>query len=262
MRNKNFILGGIAFLEVMFLAAGNCGRTMTVDAASSGKSSEQPTAQEQLNVIESQKEVWGKQDEMYSYSLSYMVADLDQDGYLEIIASSVSGTGLYTTSEFYEVNRAGNKTECCSYDVPEGDSEADLSFSDSVPYYYDSSSNTYYYIFTDTVSASASENYVSTIAVSMKDGVVTTKALGTKETVFTNSDPVVTFYKSDGTVITEQEYDALADEVFSGMEKGEAEFGWFCPYNSDMNARNAAELSDDKLLEQLSVSWNKFYVSR
>lgn len=264
MNKKRWTLSCTAVLCTALLAgcSTSCPSGGSTAEPSSSNDSQPLSVEAQLQLILEQKNVWGQLDEDYSDDLSYMVSDLDQDGLLEIVSASISGTGLYTTGHFYEVNSTGDGLELCTYSIPEGDSEADLSISDSVPCYYDAGSDMYYYIFNDTIHAGAAEYYLSSIAISLKDCTVTPQTLGTQLTIYTDpeKDPTVTYLRNDGTEISKDEFDALADAAFPNAEKKQADLVWFSPYNIDENAKDAAALSDDDLLEQLNTSWKGFSV--
>ena len=59
----------------------------------------------QIDVIMNNIDMWNLYTEDNTYNpYGYAITDLDQNGRLEIIASSCQGTGLYTYSNYYEVN--------------------------------------------------------------------------------------------------------------------------------------------------------------
>ena len=221
------------------------------------------SVENQLSLLVSQKSLWGHLDEDYSDSLSYAVTDLDHNGRLEVISASVSGTGLYTTAKFYEVNSTGDALDACTYDITEYESGADLSFSDTLPCYYDADGDTYYYIFTDIIRNGAAEHFNSLTAISLKNGAVTSQTLGAQQTTYSDeqSEPTIIYRQSDGSEISEEEFNTLADNAFSGAEKKQAAIGWFSADRDDDNMPCSAEtMDDDDLLAQLQSSWNGFSV--
>ena len=63
--------------------------------------------EKQIDVIMNNIDTWNlSTDEDIYAPYGYAITDLDQNGRLEIIASSCQGTGIYTYSNYYEVNES------------------------------------------------------------------------------------------------------------------------------------------------------------
>lgn len=261
MLKKITALSTCALLCTAVLAGCGSGSHTVPSSAPEENRADPLSMENQISLLLRQKSVWGYLDEEYSDSLAYAVTDLDQNGRLEVISASVSGTGLYTTAHFYEVNSTGDALELCTYDISEYESGADLSFSDTLPCYYDAGSDTYYYIFTDIIRNGAAEQFHSLTAISLKDGAVSSQTLGAQLIVDDGDHGVTeTYRKSDETEISKEEFDTLADTTFVGDEKKQAAIAWFSPDRIDDALTGAESMADDDLLSQLQSSWSGFSV--
>lgn len=177
----------------------------------------------------------------------YAVTDLDHNGRLELITSSCQGTGVYTYSCFYEVNKNFDGLNVFEPSMPEGDSQADI-ITDSVPVYYDAQKNLYYYIFDDTIRGGADMSYTYRRALFMAGGKVNEMGLGCKGTVFDGQAVSVTYTDADDKEISEDEYLKLADTRFSGLEKKTASIDWHKADRTELLSMGREQLAE-KLLE-------------
>lgn len=147
----------------------------------------------------------------------FAVTDLDHNGRLELIVSSCGGTGIYTYSNFYEINETYDSLEECPTDFVEGDSQADMS--NVVIVYQDEELGVYYHVFFDLTKNGAAEYYENKRAITLKDGQITQKYLAYKTTIYIDSNPNITYADANNNMISEAEYDMIEDNVFSGMRK-------------------------------------------
>lgn len=177
----------------------------------------------------------------------YAVTDLDHNGRLELIISSCQGTGIYTYSYYYEVNKNFDGLNVFEPSMPEGDSQADI-ITDSVPVYYDAQKNLYYYIFDDTIRGGADMSYTYKRALFMTGGKVDEMGLGCRGTVFDGQAVSVTYTDADDKEISEDEYLKLADTRFSGLEKKTASIDWHKADKSELLSMGRGQLVE-KLLE-------------
>lgn len=168
---------------------------------------------EQINVILSHKDVWLKEevrmevnaidDKPYADGPYYSLMDLDQDGYLELIAYNETGQSC---PSFYEVT----KDKCLQRWTAEGDlPQAETGFSifdmtSKADCYYDSSQNKYYYIIKDNLLLDQSDADVSYLAMIPSDDRVIFKKIG-KYTFDASKDGEFHYYDSRGKKCTEAE---------------------------------------------------------
>lgn len=207
---------------------------------------------EQLELIASKKDFWYPEDEFMMDAYMYAVTDLDQNGQLELITSLLAGTGLFTTSSFFEVNSEWNDLLLCPTNFIEGDSQPDIML-DHIPVYFDPSDQTYHYIVTDTIRNGAAESYHSTQSLILKDGKIQADVLGRSSTIYSDggSKVVCSYEDSNGQEITEEDYTSIASHHFSDLEAMDASFLW--QKLSDLNA-----LSQEELIGQLEMSYQNF----
>lgn len=177
----------------------------------------------QIQIIADNADVWKNTSEYEMYS--YTVTDLDGNGRLELIASYMAGTGMYTFSDYYEVNEALDGISLCTYDVMEGDSQPDIML-DEATRYSDASTGTNYYIIDDVLRNGMSESYVLKDVVVLKDGVVTVDNLGVCANIGDEDGNVVSTYQdANGNEITEEEYGEL-ENIYKEYKKETVKFNW------------------------------------
>lgn len=187
----------------------------------------------------------------------FTVTDLDQNGRLELIISRLEGSGQYTYSDYYEVNKELDDLMPCEWLGRTFESEADIMVS-SVPVYYDSNNKMYYYIFHDRIPDGihyASENKR---AISLTNGKLSERILSYKNTYdedISDSFATITCEDADGNEIDEQAYDRLEETIFADFHKREACFSWF-----DLNDMNRGNLSDNEIADILREAYEGFSV--
>lgn len=211
----------------------------------------------QLQVMADQVELWAG-DDRFGVEYQYTVTDLDQNGRLELIASSLQGSGLYTYSSYYEVNKALDGLEICEQtEQDERYSEADIQM-DRVPAFYDERVGRYYYIFGDVVRNGAAEHYYNKRALWLLDGKIREWPLANMDVLQKTGETVIECRDADGNTISEEEYQKIEDVAFSDFTKISAELAWFKPISSaDLKAMGSAAL-----VEELTNSYRGFHLQR
>ncbi len=175
------------------------------------------------------------------------VADLDNNGRLELIVSRMGGSGVYTTSHCYEINETLDGLTECSLNLEEGQSEPDiLSAATDV---YRSEEGEFYYIFHDY--SRVDEKYYDTIvALSLSEGMITTKPLAVQSEDYESEEKLL-YHDMEGNLLKEKEYLRIADEVFEDCIRAEAYFGW-------QDLRGLENPETEVLLKLLQTSWAGF----
>lgn len=129
-------------------------------------------------------DLWQKSSDENEYEMYfYTVTDLDRNGRLELISASVRGTGIYTYSDYYEVNEQLDGLTQCEVHTNMEDSGADIVV-EAVPVYYDGKADTYYYIFSDYIRDGMTMSYENIRELSLKSGEITDKVLVYKESIY------------------------------------------------------------------------------
>lgn len=160
---------------------------------------------EQINVILSHKDVWLKEevrmevnaidDKPYADGPYYSLMDLDQDGYLELIAYNETGCPY---PSFYEVTMDKClKRWMIEGDIPQAEDSCIFDMTNKADCYYDSSQNKYYYIVKDNLLLDQSDADVSYLAMIPSDDRVIFKKIG-KYTFDASKDGEFHYYDSRG----------------------------------------------------------------
>lgn len=209
--------------------------------------------EKQIDVIMNNIDTWNlSTDEDIYAPYGYAITDLDQNGRLEIIASSCQGTGIYTYSNYYEVNESLNGLNKIERNVEEGSSEADIMIP-TVKVFIDKASNEYHYIFDDLVKVGAAEYYENKQDIVLKNGKLYEKAIAYRNTIYTDSNPNVTLKDANNNEITAEDYEIIENKLFSNLELKLANIEWVSTTDVDFSS-----VSGDELKNKLIESYEKF----
>lgn len=209
----------------------------------------------QLDLITAERKLWRGEEEYVDYS--YMVADLDQNGRLEIINASIQGTGLFTYAKCYEVNSEGTGLEEVLLDVDAADYSAWPDFIvEEAPVYYDSASSLYWYATVDFMRNGAAENVTIQTIMAKEQGTVREEFLAADHVTATENSESHTYYDGAEAEISLGEYEKAVEERCAGMEKKTAQFGWLY-----MKAGEVDSYSEEELRQKLGESWDGFKIS-
>ena len=209
--------------------------------------------EKQIDVIMNNIDTWNlSTDEDIYAPYGYAITDLDQNGRLEIIASSCQGTGIYTYSNYYEVNESLNGLNKIERNVEEGSSEADIMIP-TVKVFIDKASNEYHYIFDDLVKVGAAEYYENKQDIVLKNGRLYEKTIAYRNTVYTDSNPNVTLKDANNNEITAEDYEIIENKLFSNLELKFANIEWVSTTDVDFSS-----VSGDELKNKLIESYEKF----
>lgn len=209
--------------------------------------------EKQIDVIMNNIDTWNlSTDEDIYAPYGYAITDLDQNGRLEIIASSCQGTGIYTYSNYYEVNESLNGLNKIERNVEEGSSEADIMIP-TVKVFINKATNEYHYIFDDLVKVGAAEYYENKQDIVLKNGKIYEKAIAYRNTVYTDSDPNVTLKDANNKEITAEDYALIENKLFSNLELKFANIEWVSTTDVDFSS-----VSGDELKNKLIESYEKF----
>lgn len=225
------------------------------DTKNSGEKEQTETinVEKQIDVIMNNIDTWNlSTDEDIYAPYGYAITDLDQNGRLEIIASSCQGTGIYTYSNYYEVNESLNGLNKIERNVEEGSSEADIMIP-TVKVFINKATNEYHYIFDDLVKVGAAEYYENKQDIVLKNGKIYEKAIAYRNTVYTDSNPNVTLKDANNNEITAEDYEIIENKLFSTLELKFANIEWISTTDVDFSS-----ISGDELKDKLTESYKKF----
>ena len=203
------------------------------------------TETEQLVLLAENKDLWAIDPDYISEVCQYAVTDLDHNGRLEIIVSDFGGTGQYTFSRFFEVNRTFDGVEECSTDFAEGDSQPDLMYMNWKTFRDENGKD--HYVLYDQLKISATEYYESIRDLVLEDGKISAGLIANKMTVYSPEGESAECQDEDGNVISVQEYEDAAEVYFAGYQQDVAILGW-----QDMRELDADR---EMMMLQLQESW-------
>lgn len=237
----------------------NDAETIVVDESKSNVD-DLVNVEEQIGIIADNIHMWSIPDDLGVEMNAYVVTDLDQNGRLEIIASVMGGSGLYTTSDIYEMNESMDGLSKVTWQKAEGDSEPDIQV-DSSDVYYSVTEDKYSYIMDDFLRAGAAYSLVTKRSFSVRDGSVSDVLLASWVTEATGVGSEVTeiYHNASQEVISKDDFEHIAEAVYVGDEKGRATFSWIRYYPYD-EATRIKELSKEDLIDQLKGSYEGFSV--
>lgn len=191
---------------------------------------------DQIAIIVDNKDTWFLESEYDIYN--YAITDLDQDGYIELIESSCQGSGIFTYSSIYEVNDNHSLTKVEYEGLDEYDSQPDI-IRESMTCYFDSSSNTYYYVVSDTLREGAAGYFVSNYGMSLKDdGLMALDYYsGYFDGMISETEAGSIYYDADNKEITEREYNEAENRKYASLNKMTCNINWIANpgYNDDFN---------------------------
>ncbi|HKM04710.1 MAG TPA: hypothetical protein VJZ04_09035 [Lachnospiraceae bacterium] len=211
--------------------------------------------QTQIKIIVDNINLWTDSMDYANDRYHYAITDLDNNGRLEIIASNIGGTGIYTYSSFYEIDERFKGLTRCETNFTEGDSQADITV-DSVPGYYDPKTKIMYYIFDDLTKNGAAEYYENKRALYLDSGQIKETPLAYKSTIYIDSSANITYQDVEQREISENDYNMIADKVFADLEKKNVSFGW-CGFS---NPDDLKGMSTEDILHMLIKSYEKFVI--
>lgn len=213
------------------------------------------SVQAQIKIIADHIDLWAVSMDYANDQYNYAVTDLDDNKRLEIIASNIGGTGIYTYSSFYEINENFDGLVKCETSFTEGDSEADIA-ADSIPGYYDPKANIMYYIFDDIIKNGAAEYYENKRAVYLDNGMIKEIPLAYKSIIYTSSTAKTTYQDAEQNKISKDDYNMIADKVFADLEKKNVSFGWQT-FHKPEDLKN---MSSEQLMDMLIKSYEEFII--
>ena len=187
---------------------------------------------EQRRILEENRELWAfPEGEWYYDPWFYTFTDLDRNGRIEVLAASTQGSGIFTYANFYEVNEDfGGVTNLCP-DDEETDGLEDWPeiILDTLPCYYDSAADTYYYACEGVLRDGAAHQNSSWAVLSLKNGAAGWEYLGWRDTQWTDAmtqEPTVSCTDAAGNPISEEEYASLVERRCAGMTRTELKLNW------------------------------------
>ena len=207
------------------------------------------------------KKLFGDDPEILSESSPYQyyaVTDLDQNGRLELIASSGGqGSGLFTFSQIYEISKDGTKlkkytkNDTLMDDIVDGIDSA----------YYDSGMDAYYYVTGDYIRDGVAESGTNIKVLSLKDGKVTSDFIAGHYVNYNyktdkTKEEYCKYVNGEKQEISKKEYNVekIKKEYFKGKQKMKINISWV------QFQKLGKELTEESIVKRLEKSYGKFYL--
>ncbi len=201
-------------------------------------------------------DLWQKDSNENKYVYFYTVTDLDHNGRLELICASVQGSGIYTYSNYFEVNEQLDGLMQCDVKSDRGGSEADVVV-ETVPVYYDGEEDIYHYIFSDYIRDGMTMSYENIRELSLKNGEITDKVFVYKDSIYDENGMETAEYYNAATkeAIDREQYESMVETVFAGLEKKTAAFSWEGRLMSELK-----EMDREQIQDMLQKSYKGFSI--
>lgn len=178
--------------------------------------------EEQMRLLKKNRYLWYTEDSRYVFT------DLDHNGLTEVICASIQGSGLFTYADAYEVmpDGSGIRNLTVTYGECVGIREWPDIIQDSLPCYYDSNADCYYYVCEDFFKSGVTYNMTHIEALSLKNGIIKLENLASKEWYASGTVVKIAYQDEVGNQISEKDYNSVVQRRFAGMEWSELKLEW------------------------------------
>ena len=253
---KRSICIGLVVLLAFALPACSAQEPQTPSPAETVGSSD---PSDQIKLIAENRDLWLVTDPLKANDVQYALTDLDGNGRLELISTITEGTGLFTSTQFYEVSEDFNKLQRLEYPAGETHSEPDIGFAESFRCYKGEYGT--FLIAIDEMANGYEERYYSQVFLTLQNGTVEAATISYCMVLAEDSNgdgepEMHAYYYAPGGVeeesITSTEFAASADTFFG--------------YNYDRNVMDLRwkQFDEEKreskvdIPADLTESWNAF----
>lgn len=191
----------------------------------------------QLNVIYENADIWQVSDEQVGdfcesrdfKNYGYAIADLDEDGYLEVIKSGWAGSGHYYTNSIYEVTESGN-LEAFNLDAfRQLDSEPAMLAFDGFLKYRDDSGKLYY-VMQDKLTDKGGPGDLSKCQVNFENNAAYVSRISHLKVDISGE---VTYYDCDNNEIYMYEFYSYISEYYKDYNRERGQIEWFHKISMD-----------------------------
>ena len=176
-------------------------------------------------------------------SWSYTVTDLNHNGRLELIASSIQGTERYTLVKLWEVGEDLNSVTACRVEIPEDESFPDI-LTENADTFYNPGNDLWYYTFYDNIVLSPEETYYARCAVNLDKGVLSFQQLAVQHTTLTGGVSITEYMDNNGDIISAEQYNSAGLTGSADYVRSSTNFDWF----------SAASATEDRLAASYAVN--------
>ncbi len=216
------------------------------------------SVEQQIEVFAKNRTVWAGDIEYADERYCFTLAELTNDGRPVLIVSNQGGTGIYTYSSFYKINKSG-ELQKLETSFREGDSQPDI-IEDSMTVYSSFSKEGIknHFIVHDLVKDSPDTYLYRVSSLNITDDFVLETPLASQWVVYGVEGDLASTTGEDcnGNALTPEEYDNFADRYYGdmGLTKKTALFKW-------MDVKSLAGMSDKAAVELLRQAYEGFSMS-
>lgn len=202
----------------------------------------------QLELLAANRDKWMADVDYANDRYCFTIRDMDYDGQLAVIVANQGGTGNYTYSKFYELDREGNLNEL-ETSFMEGDSQPDIIMDEMTVYNeFSAEGMRDYYIVYDDIKLSPDTYMLRVSSLSVQDDFVLETPLASKTTVYGENGSVISVVSVDcnGNTLTEEEFEDFPETYYGNMgcSRRIEDFFW-------MDVGSLAGKSDEEIVELL-----------
>ena len=208
--------------------------------------------EQQLALLAACRDKWMEDVDYADDRYCFTIRDLDYDGQLVVIVANQGGTGNYTYSRFYELDRDGNLNEL-ETSFTEGDSQPDIIEDEMTVYQIFSAGGMRdYYIVYDDIKL-APDTYMRRVSsLCMQNDFILETPLASQTTVYEENGSVIQVVSEDcnGNMLTEEEFENFPETYYGNMgcSKRVEAFCW-------MDVNSLAGKSDEEAVEVLREAY-------
>ena len=216
--------------------------------------------QKQIEVFAQNRDKWATDIDFADEQYKFTLADLDMDGKAELLVSHSGGTGFYSYTSFYKVDKDGKLKELDTT-LSEYDSQPDImdqvsDESDVTVYSNIINGKGYYnYIVYDLMKESPSSYVYRVSSLAIVDDVVTETKLAVEYETYGGPDYAATVSYKDytGAELTEEEYHDYAAAYYNAQNATEhrAHFQW-------KDVSDIVNASDEEAVQMLTEVYNAY----
>ena len=213
------------------------------------------STERQIELFALNRAVWAKEVEYADDRYCFTIAGLTNDGRPTLIVSNQGGTGLYTYSEFYKIDKNGELKKL-ETSFQETDSQPDI-IEESMTVYSSFSAGGIknHFIVYDALKDSPDTYLYRVSSLNISDDFVMETPLASQRVVYEGEDYAARTTSEDcnGNTLTEEEYTAFPDRYYGsmGLAKKKAVFKW-------MDVESLKGMSDKEAQEALNQVYEGF----
>lgn len=213
------------------------------------------SAKRQIKIFAQNRAVWMEGMDYANDIFQFTVAGLGNDGRPVLIVSNQGGTGIYTYSSFYKIDKKG-QLQKLETSFQEGDSQPDI-IGESMTVYSSFSADGIknHFIVYDLIKDSPDTYFERVSSLCVSDDFVLETPLASQKVVYEGEDysAHVTSEDCRGNALSEEEYESFADTYYRdmGLTKKTAAFKW-------IDVKSLEGMSDEEAEKLLAEAYEGF----